>query len=204
MKSGAGGIAFIIGRMRNRNMTTHLISFYKKFGDRIIPFFAVKASLTRLLAIVYSIQMNLQRYETIAVSNHKRYELLSVGPKRAIKKVVSYIEVAPGIYNLGFGDWEETTQKIIDTVRSNNEDRDKVLATVAFTVIDFMKYYPGALILAEGETPVKTRLYQMAINANWGEINQLFDIKGLVGETWEPFNRNKSYEAFALHARRNW
>ena len=56
--------------------------------------------------------MDLRRYEAVAIANHKRYEFLSVGPKGAIKKVVNYIEIAPGIYNLGFGDLDETTQEI--------------------------------------------------------------------------------------------
>jgi hypothetical protein len=151
--------------------------------------------------MLYSNDMDLPRYVTLATSNHTRYEFLSVGIKGAIKKAVNYIEVAPGIYNLGFGDLNEATHEIKDTTRSNNGDRDKVLATVASTVIDFMKQYPDAIIYAAGETPVKTRLYQMGINSNWHEINQLFTIKGYAKGVWEPFTQKKNYDAFTLTAK---
>lgn len=75
------------------------------------------------------------------------------------------------------------------------------MATVASTVIDFMNHHPRAIIMAEGETPAKTRLYQMGINANWNDISQLFEIEGFIEGHWETFNQMKNYEAFILRAR---
>ena len=92
-------------------------------------------------------------------------------------------------------------QKVKDDTRSNNADKDKVLATIAFTVVDFMKHHPEAIIIAEGETPAKTRLYQIGINANWSEINRLFEIKGFIDGNWEAFNQKKNYKAFTLRAK---
>jgi hypothetical protein len=53
-----------------------------------------------------------------------------------------------------------------DSIRSNNGDRDKVLATVAFTALDFTDEFPEALIVMEGSTSARTRLYQMGIGNN--------------------------------------
>lgn len=145
--------------------------------------------------------MNLNKYPVTSDSEHVTYEFLSEGPKGTLKKVVFYQEIGENIFNLAFGDWDEKDQKINDKVRSNNSDRDKVLATVASTVIDFIKHHPAAIILAQGSTPARTRIYQMGILANWEEIGQLFEIEGFSDGIWESFEDNKNYERFALQAK---
>ena len=145
--------------------------------------------------------MQLPRYNALANTTHTTYEFLSSGKKGIIKKVVQYTEIAPGVFNLGFGDWDEIEQVVKDHLRTNNGDREKVLATVAGTVIDFMLYHSHVILFAQGETPAKTRLYQMGINSNWHEISQLFDIIGFANNNWETFKQGKNYEAFALKAK---
>lgn len=75
--------------------------------------------------------MNLDKYPVVSDNNHRTYEFLSEGPNGTIKKVVLYQEIDDNVFNLAFGDWDETNQKINDKARSNNNDRNKVLATVA-------------------------------------------------------------------------
>ena len=145
--------------------------------------------------------MHLPKYAAFTDANHETYESLSSGPNGTIRKVVQYTEIRPGVFNLGFGDWDEGEQQIKDNTRSNNSDRDLVLATVASTVIDFMHYHPDAKLFAEGETPAKTRLYQIGINANWNEICELFVIEGFTAGRWEPFEQGKNYKAFSLMAK---
>jgi len=100
------------------------------------------------------------------------------------------------LFNLAFGDWSEFQREINDKVRSNNHDRDKVMATVAGTVIEFLNHYPCATVFAKGSTPSRTRLYQMGIFANWYEINKILVIEGLINREWRPFESNKNYQAF--------
>jgi len=145
--------------------------------------------------------MNLEKYSVTSDYAHLAYEFLSEGPNGTIKKVILYQEIDHDVFNLAFGDWNEIEQRIDDEVRSNNNDRDKVLATVASTVIDFIKYYPNAQIFAKGITPGKTRLYQMGINSNWNDISELFEVQGNFKGKWEVFKRNKNYQAFALKAK---
>src|SRR5690349_279160 len=123
--------------------------------------------------------MNLNKYPILSTNEHLTYEFLSEGPNGTIKKVVYFQEIDKDIFNLAFGDWNEAEQGIDDKARSNNNDRDKVIATVASAVIDFIKYYPDASIFAKGSTPGRTRLYQIGIFANLHEISQLFIIEGL-------------------------
>ncbi len=134
----------------------------------------------------------------ILTDDHETYEFLSEGPKGTIRKIVVYQLVGGNFYNLAFGDWNEENLRLDDDTRSNNSDRDKVLATVANTVIDFVQYHPSATVHAKGSTPAKTRLYQMGINQNWTYINLLFRIKGLAEGVFRPFEQNKNYEAFLL------
>jgi hypothetical protein len=61
------------------------------------------------------------------------YSFYSKGPKRLIEKAAIYTKMQEGLYNLAFGDWNADIQSLDDSVRTNNGDRDKVLATVAFT-----------------------------------------------------------------------
>lgn len=145
--------------------------------------------------------MELDRYSPVTDHKHGTYEFLSEGPKGTIKKVVHFQLLNPGVYNLAFGDWDEEAQEIKDDTRTNNADQNKVLATVASTVIDFMAYHPEVILFAEGSTLARTRLYQMGINANWDAISQLVNVQGFTAKGWESFAQNKSYKAFALRAK---
>jgi len=142
--------------------------------------------------------MKYPKYPIQTSENHRMYEFYSEGPRGRIKKVVLYTEIGKNLFNLGFGDWNEERQELDDSSRSNNNDRDKVLATVAFTTLDFIGKHPNANIFVEGSTSARTRLYQMGISYNFLEINDTFEIKGFVKEDWEVFQNGRNYEAFLI------
>lgn len=127
------------------------------------------------------------------------FEFVSVGPKGAIVKVVSFREInVKDIYNLGFGDKETGTGFINDIVVTNNGDSQKVLATVARTLYHFTDHYPNASIIATGSTLARTRLYRMGITTNLAAIEQDFAVLGLTDVGWEPFRKNITYHAFGV------
>lgn len=126
------------------------------------------------------------------------YEFVSKGPKRSIKKVVRFTEIRKNIYNLGFGDLDDETGEISDTIVTNNSDSYKVLATVAATVNDFTLKYPGALVIAQGSTHSRTRLYRMGISNNWREVSKNFEVFGLRNSEWEQFEFYRDYQAFLI------
>jgi Family of unknown function (DUF6934) len=142
--------------------------------------------------------MDLDKYPVFSDNDRSSYEFLSQGPNGTIKKVVAYQEIGHNIFNLAFGDWNEIKQVIDDEARSNNNDRDKVLVTVATTVIDFVKFHPKATIFVKGSTPARTRLYQMGIVSILTEINRIGSIEGFYNGIWEPIQRKSNYEAFIL------
>jgi hypothetical protein len=82
--------------------------------------------------------------------NYHMYEFYSEGSRGRIKKVILYEKIGNNLFNLGFGDWNEELQRLDDSSRSNNGDRGKVLATVAYTALEFTSKFPHALIFAEG------------------------------------------------------
>lgn len=145
--------------------------------------------------------MNLGRYEYSTNETFLDFEFESEGPNGKIRKVVRYSpQNANGItyFNLGFGDLNEETGRIDDLATPNNKDRDKILATVAATVLTFTEKYPDVIVYAKGSTPARTRLYQMGIIANWEQIQSLLEVYGFVGGNWERFAKNINYEAFLV------
>ena len=145
--------------------------------------------------------MELEKYSYLANQELLSYEFESVGPKGGIRKVVRFTaRNANGItyFNLGFGDLDVPTGKIDDLAKSDNNDRDKVLATIAAIVLDFTSIFPDIMIYAKGSSPARTRLYQISIAANFDDIEAILDVFGFTRGEWEPFVKNTNYEAFLI------
>ena len=143
--------------------------------------------------------MNLPHYEYLT-TDYSEYEFYSRGPKGNIKKLVIFakIQEEPVIYNLAFGDADPETGLMNDSVTSNNEDREMVLATVANTINDFCNHYGDHFIYAKGSTPVRTRLYQMGINGIIDNISTDFTVYGIIEDVAYSFEKNVNYEAFLM------
>jgi hypothetical protein len=127
------------------------------------------------------------------------FEFTSIGPRGSITKVVQYTETyVRNYFNLGFGDLDASTGEINDSSITNNGDSRKVLASVANTLYIFTSRYPEAAIYARGSTPVRTRLYRMAIANHLYEIRDDFDVYGKRQERWQVFRKNVDYSAFLV------
>jgi hypothetical protein len=142
--------------------------------------------------------MNLPKYPVEADDENFIYQFFSEGPKGRIKKAVIYSQIDANFFNLAFGDWNETLNKLDDSIRSNNGDRDKVLATVASTAIHFTDRFHQVEIFTEGSTPARTRLYQMGIGHNLKEISEDFEVQGYMAGEWRTFQKDANYEAFLI------
>jgi hypothetical protein len=104
------------------------------------------------------------RYEASASQCLKTFEFVSKGPRGKVTKVVRYSEInIKRFYNLGFGDEDPVTGYVSDTSVTNNNDSQKVLATVAATLYLFMEAHPDATVIATGSTEARRRLYRMGI-----------------------------------------
>jgi hypothetical protein len=144
--------------------------------------------------------MKIDTYPVIIGTNSMVYEFTSEGIKGRIQKLVIYTEThLRNLYNLGFGDKNESTGDIDDLIVSNNGDSEKVLATVAGTLYTFTERFPDAIIFATGSTKARTRLYRIAISNNVGLINPDFEVFGLTPEIhWVLFEQKKEFIAFSV------
>jgi hypothetical protein len=142
--------------------------------------------------------MNHPKYPVVASSDYLNYFFFSDGPKGRIAKGVIYSQIEGNLYNLSFGDWNGEVQGLDDSSRSDNKDRDLVLATVADTLVDFTKQFPEAQIFIEGSTSARTRLYQIGIVRNLLEIKSKFIVRGSINDDWEEFKLGRNYDAFLI------
>ncbi|WP_257670910.1 DUF6934 family protein, partial [Parapedobacter tibetensis] len=144
--------------------------------------------------------MNLEKYTYRSNASHLDFEFESKGPNGKITKVARFSpQNANGVtyFNLGFGDLNENGQ-VDDLSKSNNSDRDKILATIASIVLEFTSHFPDVMVYAQGSTPSRTRLYQMGIAANWDKIKSIMDVYGYVNGQWQRFEKQVNYQAFLV------
>jgi len=145
--------------------------------------------------------MELERYKVKIRDETHDYEFYSEGPKGVIKKIVRfkrYPEKGSKIYNLTFGDQVDGTDEFDVLTVSNNNDWQKILATVAEIILLFIKENPNAVIHTMGSTQARTRLYQMCITKYWEAISCHFEMKGLYADVWEFFKKGRNYTEFLL------
>ncbi|WP_254411262.1 DUF6934 family protein [Dyadobacter diqingensis] len=144
--------------------------------------------------------MKYPRYEYQTESELHFFEFTSVGIRGNVKKIVQYSRVSiDNIYNLAFGDYDETTDQINDQIVTNNGDSRKVLATVVSTVYAFTGRYPDRWIFATGSSEVRTRLYRMGITNNLSELKKDFLVYGMKrNETFEEYSIGQDYQGFLI------
>jgi hypothetical protein len=146
--------------------------------------------------------MNLDRYQLETDDNSEIFEFISIGPKGRILKRIKYTQTEdPRIWNLSMGDVIKETDEVDYYSKSNNDDTEKVLATVAATVFGFFKKHPDAIVYATGSTGTRTRLYQMGINKYFSEIEADYHILGELKNRLNRFDKGINYEGFVIFKR---
>jgi len=132
------------------------------------------------------------------------FEFVSEGPKGRVPKLIVFTETnLKDFYNLAFGDKDESTGAIDDNAVTNNNDTEKVLATVSAAVFAFTDRYPHAWVYATGSTDSHTRLYRMGINRYFAEVEGEFLVYGELGDQWLPFEKGTNFEGFVVKRKKN-
>ena len=149
--------------------------------------------------------MGLEEYESKSNKAQTTFDFISEGSKGQILKSVRFVKIkgVRNVYNLAFGDKRKGSNRIDDRVVSDNQDRDKVLATVAKAVIIFTNRHPKANVFFRGSTEVRTRLYQIAIGKYLDELSKDFDIQGHLDKSWQFYEKNVTYSAFLISRKTN-
>jgi hypothetical protein len=104
--------------------------------------------------------MSKDKYQLEVAKDNLAFEFYSEGPKGKILKIIEYQPLGGRYYNLAFGDSVEESKNFDDFVRTNNQDTEKVLATVASTLYIFFERHEGTIVIAEGSTHSRTGLYR--------------------------------------------
>ena len=147
--------------------------------------------------------MKLPKYEFLTEGNAELFKFTSEGPKGKIKKLIVYSQMLEeDIYNLAFGDYHEETDTIDDQIITNNNDSQKVLATVAATLYIFTERHPDIWVYTTGSNLARTRLFRMGITKNFEEIKEDFEVFGLSEDYWYQFEKEKNYEAFLVRRKK--
>lgn len=146
--------------------------------------------------------MRLEQYQSKANKTQTVFTFISEGPKGKILKRIHYsklkIKGFRNIYNLAFGDSIEGSNDIDDFTISDNQDRDKILATVVNSAYKFSERHPKAMIYISGSTDARIRLYRMVIAKYFDELSETFDIQGVTQNGIFSFEKNKKYDSFLI------
>ncbi|HAK75730.1 MAG TPA: hypothetical protein DCR35_19710 [Runella sp.] len=137
-------------------------------------------------------------YEFSILDNAHRFEFESIGPRK-IRKLVYFDKTdIPNFYNLSLGD-QLSNGKVSFITVSNNNDRDKVIATTIQILLHFLAIYPDAYVLFSGNTAERTRLYKIIIARELATNQTNLSFWGMDEEgNIQPFDKNKSYIGFIL------
>ena len=142
--------------------------------------------------------MKYDKYPIVDKDSFRRFEFKSIGPKGSVLKCVRFAAVNVGrIYALEFGDINKDGEIDFKRITDNN-DRDKVLATVALIISIFFHAYPRCAIYITGSTKSRTRLYRMAISKNLEELQRNFQIDYVIGQTYGPFERDMDCDGYMV------
>jgi len=142
--------------------------------------------------------MSKDKYSLETDQNNLIFEFFSEGPKGRILKIVEYQPLGGRFYNLAFGDSIESTKDFDDFVRTNNEDTEKVLSTVASTLYIFFQHHEGTIVIAEGSTKARTRLYRRYLTMFLELIETEFTLLGELDGKTERFRKGVNYKFFLI------
>ena len=136
-------------------------------------------------------------YDFQILEENLRFDFVSEGEK-TIRKVIFYRAIPEALFfQLSLVDVMDDGS-FSDSVRSNNGDRNKVMATVIQTLRFFFEKYPDATIIFSGSDEIRTRMYERIISNELERESNRFTFLGYNGKSFESFKKNKNYEAFGI------
>ena len=142
--------------------------------------------------------MSKDKYNLETDQNNLIFEFYSDGPKGKILKIVEYQPIGGKFYNLAFGDSIDGTKDFDDFVITNNHDTEKVLSTLSSTLYIFFKHYEGTIVIAEGSTLSRTRLYRKYLTIFLELIETEFTLFGELNGKTERFKKGVNYKFFLI------
>lgn len=127
------------------------------------------------------------------------FEFESVSIQRNIRKVVEYARLAlpEEVFNLGLFDVTDAGD-YDDLSVSNNQDFEKIMATVIQTLPFFFAKRPKAQVFFSGSTASRTRLYRIVLTKVLPEAAKTYIVRGVKAGRTEPFVPGRNYDGFLI------
>jgi hypothetical protein len=135
-------------------------------------------------------------YRFLGEENNTLYYFQSEGNKGKVIKVVQFALDNDNFWNLGFGDLQNG--EVNDMVLTNNHDAAKVLGTVARIIYSFFEQYPNETVVIKPVDEKRKRLYNLIFQRHFKEINEDFEIIGVVGYIVESYSISQNYDFFIV------
>ena len=127
----------------------------------------------------------------------RTFFFISKGPRTIAKQVIYAETTLPEFFNLALADVEEDGSQNFYSVR-NNGDLERIMATVAQTLLVFFRTYPSAKVAFTGSTPARTRLYQIILAREIQAVATDFVLSGVKNNNLEDFRPNRDYDGFVI------
>ena len=142
--------------------------------------------------------MNQPYYDFQIFEDAFRFEFETTSQEKTIPKAILFQRTnLPNYYNLTLADILSDGSNDIFS-KSNNGDLEKILSTVIQTILVFLAYHPPAKVVFTGNTPSRTRLYQIVLSKELDNVRKKLEVLGFTDEKIESFQRNQSYLGFII------
>jgi len=127
------------------------------------------------------------------------FEFFSIGSRGMIlKRIIFSPTEYPDVYSLSLGDININGQIDDYSIISNNGDRNKVLATVAYAIDIYLNEYPERYVYFTGSTKERTRLYRIAIGLNLEHLSSKWLIYFQTENGFILFEKNTPTNGFLI------
>lgn len=132
------------------------------------------------------------------LDNSGRIFSFSSARDKVMDKIILFSPASyPDSYSVLLGDLQYDGSIDVNR-RGGRNNAEFVLSTVAKAIAFFLSDFPEAEIIIEGNTPARTRLYQIAIAREIDDLGRYFEIYGLGDDGLETFQKGRTYQGFVI------
>ena len=141
--------------------------------------------------------MNKPFYNFQVGAEARNFSFSSAGPRPVEKRIIYAETTLPDFFNLALADLEEDGSLNFYSVR-NNGDLERIMATIAQTLLVFFQHYPTAKVAFTGSTTARTRLYQIILARESHAVAVDFVLSGVKDGLLETLRPNRDYDGFVI------
>ncbi len=139
-----------------------------------------------------------EAYPFVLNEGKTHYHFQSIGKRGVFEKAIAFSPLNVTVYNLALLDFDPDAGEFVDDTITDNGDMPEVLATVMAVIIQYLRQHPHHWINISGNTPSRTRLYQIVIRKVFTDFSDILSIQGYRDDGWFDFEPNVSFQSFLI------